>query len=568
MGNYHRSCLIRRRFVTVIFLLLAMALVGRVVQLQYAEREFLLAQGDSRQQRTVEIPAHRGILTDRNGELLAISTPVGSVWADPARLLAARAEWGDLPEQLSLSESKLAQMLTERQNRKFFYLRRHLLPAEAEKISSRNIPGLHLRMEYRRYYPIGEAAAQLIGITDIDDQGQEGLELMFDAQLRGQPGARRVRQDSNGRIIDDLAQLRAPKHGENLRLSIERGLQYFAYRTLESAVRKHRARNGSVVVLDVVTGEVLTMAQAPSFNPNARRRDSAELRRNRAMTDQYEPGSIVKPFTVLAGLQSGRYTKDSLFETSPGTMRLDNSPYIIEDTKDLGTLDLTDVLVRSSNIASAKIALGLPAEHLWKVFSSVGFGQPLFTNYPGEATGVLRESSTWQPTDQASLGYGYGLSVTPMHLAQAFTILGNRGVHHIPSFLAQPSTSGTRVLPPEICDQVLEMLEQVTQSGGTATRAQVPGYTVAAKTGTVRRHSAKDGYSSSSHIAIIAGVVPRRHPRLAILVLVDDPRAGVYFGGLVAAPLFRRIAWEALRLLNIPPDDPQGLRQASMGGSG
>ncbi len=566
MSSYHRSCQFRRRLVTVVFLVLALALVARVVQLQYAEREFLLAQGDSRQQRTVEIPAHRGMLTDRHGELLAISMPVGSVWAEPARLLAARADWGDLPTQLGVSENALAQTLEERKARKFYYLRRHLLPAEAERISSRNLPGLHLRMEYRRYYPTGEAAAQLIGITDIGDQGQEGLELMFDAQLSGQAGARRVRQDSNGRIIGDLAQIRAPKHGENLRLSIERGLQYFAYRTLESAVRKHRARSGSAVVLDAVTGEVLAMAQAPSFNPNAPRAGQNERRRNRAMTDQYEPGSIVKPFTVLAALQSGRYTPDSVFDTSPGYMQIKS--YTIRDIRDFGQLDMAGVLVKSSNVASAQMALDMPAEHLWGVFNSVGFGQPLFTNYPGEVSGVLREPSSWRQSEWASLGYGYGLSVTPMHLAQAFTILGNRGVHHIPSFLADPKTHGTRVLSREVCDQVLHMLEQVTQPGGTATRARVPGYTVGAKTGTVRRHSAEGGYSASSHLAMIAGVVPRRHPRLAILVLVDDPSAGDYYGGVVAAPLFSRIAWEALRLLNIPPDDPQGLRQAATGGQG
>jgi len=565
VNPYRRSCERRRYTVIAIFLLAALVLVARVVQLQYAEREFLQAQGDSRQQRTVEIPAHRGMLSDRNGEVLAISTPVGSVWVEPGRLLEARADWGRLPQRLNFTEAQLAQMLQERKERKFFYLRRHILPVEAEKILALGIPGVHLRTEYRRYYPAGEVAAQLIGITDVDDQGQEGLELMFDKQLRGQPGARWVRQDSNGRIIDDLAQIRAPKHGENLRLSIDRGLQYCSYRTLESAVRDHRASSGTVVVLDVVTGEVLAQAQAPSFNPNAKREGSVAARRNRAMTDQYEPGSIVKPFTILAALASGRYQTDSIIDTSPGSLRIGR--YTIRDIRDFGPLDMTGVLVKSSNVASATIALELPADHLWKTFSSVGFGQPLFTNYPGEAAGLLREPSTWRQTEWASLGYGYGLSVTPMHMAQAFMILGNRGVHHVPSFLANPPLRGARVLPREICDQVLQMLEHVTLPGGTAIRARVPGYTVAAKTGTVRKRT-DSGYSASNHISMITGVVPRRHPRLAILVLIDEPKAGQYFGGQVAGPVFRRIAWEALRLLNIPPDDPEGLRHAHAGGSG
>lgn len=555
----------RRRLVLGLFLLAGIGLAGRAVQLQYAEQEFLTAQGESRQLRTVPIPASRGMLLDRHGEPLAISTPVQSVWAQPKRLMESKEQWNELARLLELPRWELRRRLLEKQDKKFVYLRRQVPPGRAAEIEALRIPGIGLLTEYRRYYPAGAVAAQLIGGTDIDDNGQEGLELAFDAQLRAQPGARRIRQDRHGRIIGDLAQVQAPKHGRNLRLAVDLWLQYHAYQELQAAVLRHRARNGTVVVLDLVTGEVLAMAQAPSFNPNGRQAAESGLRRNRAVTDLYEPGSVVKPFTILTALANGTHDVHSRFDTQGGILKLAGRR--IQDIRDFGELDLGGVLVKSSNVAAARIALDLPGESLWETLDRIGFGQPLQTGYPGEATGVLRPPDQWVPVDQAVLGYGYGLSATPLHIAQAYMVLGNRGVRQPISFLAHPLPDGERVLPREFCDTVLRLMEKIAQPEGTARRARVPGYTVAAKTGTVQKIIG-GAYSGKRHVALTAGVVPARHPRVAILVLVDDPRAGGYYGGTVAAPVFREVAREALRLLNVSPDDPAWMDRAQAGGAG
>ncbi len=559
------SCDWRRRLVLGALLLVAAGLIGRAAQLQYAEQEFLIAQGESRQLRTVPIPASRGMLLDRHGEPLAVSTPVRSAWAEPGPLLEARERWPDLARELGLSRSRLSRSLLDRADRKFVYLRRQITPDQAAAVTALGIPGVGLITEYRRYYPAGAVTAQLIGGTDIDDKGLEGLELALDARLRARPGARRVRQDRRGRIIDDLAQVRPPKHGEDLRLGIDLWLQYRAYQELEAAVLRHRAKSGVVVALDVVTGEVLAMAQAPSFNPNGRRAAPPDRRRNRAITDPYEPGSVVKPFTVLTALATGLYDESSRFDTNRGSLRVGGR--VIRDIRDFGELDLGGVLVKSSNVAAARIALDLPGEALWETLDRLGFGQPLGLGYPGETTGVLREPRRWAPVDQAALGYGYGLSATPLHIARAYMILGNRGVRQPISFLAGPSSAGARALPRARCDAVLRMLERVAGPGGTARRARIPGYTVAAKTGTVRKLIDGD-YSEKRHVALTVGVVPARHPRVAILALVDGPTGGQYYGGQVAAPVFREVAREALRLLNVPPDDREWARRAMAGGTG
>ena len=555
----------RRRLVLGLFLLAGLGLVGRAVQLQYAEQEFLTAQGESRQLRTVPIPAARGMLLDRRGEPLAVSTPVQSVWAEPTPLLEAPDRWPELARELGLSRLKLKRLLLDRRDRKFVYLRRQITPGQAAEVEALQVPGVGLVTEYRRYYPAGAVAAQLIGGTDIDDRGQEGLELAFDDRLRARPGARRVRQNRHGRIIDDLAQVRPPKHGEDLRLGIDLRLQYHAYRNLEAAVLGHRAKSGTVVALDVVTGEVLAMAQAPSYNPNGERSADPDRRRNRAVTDLYEPGSVMKPFTVLTALANGVYGPNDRIDTAPGYWRIGG--HRISDIRNFGELDLRGVLVKSSNVAAARIALDLPGDALWETLDRVGFGQSLRIGYPGEAAGTLREPGQWVRTDQASLGYGYGLSATPLHIAQAYMVLGNHGVRQPISFLAHPQADGGRMLPREHCDAVLHMLEEVTGPEGTARRVRLPGYTVAVKTGTVRKMV--DGtYSDRHHVAMIAGVVPARHPRLAILVLVDTPRSGKYFGGEVAGPVFREVAREALRLLNVPPDDRKWTGRAPAGGAG
>lgn len=552
----------RRRAVAGVLLLAMLGLAGRAAQLQFAEREFLQSQGDSRQQRTVPIPAHRGMLLDRNGEPLAVSTPVASVWAEPARLLRADDRLNELARALALSAPELRRRLAARRDRQFLYLRRQVAPRLAERVRALQVPGVHLQTEYRRYYPMGAAAAQVLGTTDIDDRGREGLELSYDGELRGRAGSQRVRQDRHGRVLHELRQLRAPKHGRSLRLSLDRGLQYVAYRDLERAVRAHRARAGVLVLLDAVTGEVLALAQAPSFNPNDRAGARAEQRRSRAVTDLYEPGSVIKPFTVLAALMSGRYAEDSRIDTAPGSWVVDG--HRIRDVRNFGELDLAGVLIKSSNVAAARLALAVPAPQWWGVLDGLGFGQALATDFPGAAVGVLRAPEAWMRMDQAGLGYGYGLSATPLHLAQAFAVLANRGVRHAPSFRAAPAAAGRRVLPPEMCARVLRMLERVARAGGTAWRARLPGYTVAAKTGTVRKLG-EGGYSDRRHVAMIAGIVPARHPRLVMLVLIDEPQGGRYYGGEVAAPVFQGVAWEAVRVLNIPPDDPDRAARAAAG---
>ena len=542
----------RRRLVLGLFLLVGVGLIGRAVQLQTAEQEFLQAQGESRQLRTVPIPASRGMLMDRNGEALAISTPVQSVWAVPARALEAGERLAELARELGLSETKLEAMLRARLDRQFAYLRRQLPPDQAARVRALGLPGVSLSTEYRRYYPSGVVVAPLLGSTDIDDNGREGLELALDERLRAQPGVRQVRQDRHGQIIDDIAQLRAPKHGENLQLSIDLGLQSLVYRELEGAVRKHRAKGAVAVVLDVVTGEVLAMAQVPSFNPNDRSTAGFEHRRNRAITDVYEPGSVVKPFTALAALASGDYQTDSEFETFGGEIKIGR--YTISDFRDFGTLDMSGMLVKSSNVAAAQLAMGLPPDTLWETLDRVGFGQTLGLSFPGQAAGVLRTPDQWGEVEQASLGYGYGLSVTPLHIAHAYMVLGNRGIRQPLSFLARPDLHGQRVLSRKLCETVLGMLEHTSSPGGTATLARVSGYTVAAKTGTVRK-LVNGNYSRGHHVAMTAGVAPAGRPRAAIMVLVDTPRGKQYFGGQVAAPVFRSVAREAMRLLNVSPDD-------------
>lgn len=543
----------RYRLVKVFVLLCMTALIARVFHLQYIQKADLEDEGVVRQERAVTIPAHRGMLQDRKGKTLAVSTPVESAWAHPGHLQKSRHRLPELAAALEIPVETLRLRLERRKGRNFLFLRRHLTPAEAEAVRALDIPGVHLDTEYRRYYVMGAAAAQLLGTVNIDDHGQEGLELAYDRELRAQAGIRRVRRDLQGEIVDSLGEIRAPKHGRDLRLSIDRELQYAAYQELDRAVHAHQARAGILILMDAVSGGILALAQTPSFNPNDRNSQAGAQRRARAITDLYEPGSVIKPFTVLAALMSGRYDETSHIDTAPGYWMMND--YRIADVRNFGTLDLTQILAKSSNVAAARIAVDLPAQDWWDVLSRLGFGQVPETEFPGAATGVLRAPEYWMPIDQAILGYGYGVSASALHLTQAFSVLANRGVFRRPSFLADSFGQERRVLPQDACRRVLRMLEQVTQDGGTAWRAALPGYTIAAKTGTVRK--LVDGaYSSEHHVAMIAGVIPARYPRLVMLVLIDEPAHGQYFAGQVTAPVFQRVAWEAVRRLNIPPDNP------------
>jgi cell division protein FtsI (penicillin-binding protein 3) len=543
---------LRARLATVVVLLgLAMsALVVRAVDLQFVRTDFYQAQGDQRFLRDRAIPVSRGMITDRHGEPLAVSTPVESVWAQPQELLAHRERLPELAQALGIDAGELEQRLVQREDREFVYLRRHLPPDRAAEILALDIPGVNAQREFRRYYPGGEMLAHVLGFTNIDDAGQEGLELAFDEWLSGEPGLKRIIQDRRGRVVENVELLREPEPGRTLTLSIDRRLQYLAYRELKATLAEHQASAGTMVIVDVATGEILAMANAPSYNPNLRGSGDAAARRNRAVTDVFEPGSVIKVFTVAAGIESGKFGPDTLIDTSPGWMPVAN--HVVRDVHNYGVVDLTRLLTKSSNIASVRIALALENDHLYDIFNRFGFGQATGCGFPGESAGVLPAARGWGTLEKATLSYGYGLSVTPLQMAVAYAALANGGRLRAPTFVAGQQAQDAAVLDPQIAADVLRMLETVIQPGGTGTRAAVPNYSVAGKTGTTRK--VMPGGYQSRYISVFAGVIPVDAPRLAGVVVIDDPKGGEYFGGLVAAPVFGRVMNGAMRLLDVPPD--------------
>lgn len=534
------------------FALAGVALVVRAIDLQYLEQDFFQRQGDARQMRVVEIAAHRGTITDRRGEPLAVSSPVDSIWINPRELRQSPAEIPRLAAAVSRDPEWLMRAVSADPDREFLYLRRHLSPEEARKIVALGIPGVYAQREYRRFYPAGEVAGHVIGFTDIDEAGQEGLELAYEHWLKGQPGAKRIRRDRLGNVIEDVESIREPSPGRDLRTSLDLRLQYLAYRELKAAVQKHAAKAGSVVMLDVATGEVLAMVNQPSYNPNDRSQLSAERYRNRATNDIFEPGSSVKPFIVAAALESGRYNPASVVDTNPGWLVV--GAKTIEDHRNLGIIDLTTLLARSSNVGAAALALSLEPEQLWGTLRRVGIGEMSATGFPGESAGVLMDPDLWKPISQATLSYGYGVSTTPLQLAHAYAVLGAGGLNRPATLLAldAPPEPG-RVLGEPSARAVLRMMEAVVEEGGTATRAAIPGYTVAGKTGTARKFTT-GGYHEDRYIAVFAGVAPASDPRVAAVVVIDEPSAGAYYGGDVAAPVFSRVVGDSLRILGVPPD--------------
>jgi cell division protein FtsI (penicillin-binding protein 3) len=545
---------IRRRSALAlsVFALAALVLVGRAAQLQLVDSAFLLEQGDARQLRVETISAHRGPILDRNGEPLAVSTPVDSVWANPQQLLAAPEQVPDLAAALNVDTQALMNLLTRRADREFVYLRRHLAPDDAARIQGLGVPGVHLQREYRRYYPAGEVAVHVLGFTDIDDNGQEGLELAFDDHLRGEPGAKRVLRDRLGRTIADVESIRPARRGEPLVSSIDLRLQYLAYRELKAAVQQHGARSGSMVVIDVYTGEVLAMVNQPSLNPNDRRQFRGELYRNRAVTDIFEPGSSFKPFVIAAALESGEFSPDSIVDTGDGSVLVGSK--VITDPTPLGPIDLPTILRRSSNVGATLVALQLRPDQLWGVLSNFGFGHATSSGFPGESGGLLSQPASWRPIGQATLAYGYGVSVTPLQLAQAYAALGNGGRVPAATFLRSEGAAPSEMaVDADTAAAVLTMLESVVGEGG-ARAAAVPGFRIAGKTGTARKYVA-GGYSDERHVAIFAGLAPASDPRISAVVVLDEPQRGGYYGGDVAAPVFSSVVGGALRLLDIPPDD-------------
>ncbi len=542
----------RQRFTLVLFAAAFGALLWRAVDLQVFNQDFLQNQGDARHLRVMEVAAHRGMITDRNGEPLAVSTPVDSVWANPQELVPARQYLPALAKILQLDLDQMQRLLAARSGREFVYLRRHVDPTIAAQIRELNAPGVALQREYRRYYPDGEVAAQVLGFTDVDDVGQEGMELAYEDWLRGESGAKRVVKDGKHAVIENVESIRAARPGRDIALSIDRRLQYLAYRELKAAVQKHKARSGSVVVLDTNTGEVLAMVNQPSFNPNNRGNLEAQAIRNRAVTDVFEPGSTLKPFAIACGLESGKFRPDTQIDTAPGFYRVGTNT--VRDVHNYGALDVTSVIRKSSNVGASKIALALPREDYWSLLNRLGFGAVTASGFPGEVSGLLANYRRWRPIEHATLSFGYGMSVTPLQLAQAYSVLAADGQLRPVSFLkiTQP-VRGERIISARTARDLRLMLEAAVGDDGTAPAARVAGYRVGGKTGTVHK-SIAGGYSEDRYLSVFTGVAPISEPRFAVVVMINEPANGEYFGGKVAAPLFSTVMAGALRFLNVAPD--------------
>ena len=542
-------------FVVCLFLLCVIALSSRAVYLQLLAGESLREKGDEVAVRIVNVPAHRGALMDRNGEQLAISTPVDSIWAEPRKVLIEDEKYLlALARLLDMPQQKLKKFLTDRIKRDFVYLKRHAHPSLVEEIKNLGVKGVSTQSEYKRYYPAAEVTAHILGYTNVDDQGQEGIELAYDKILKGKPGKKRVLKDRLGRIVRNIESVMPSESGTELKLSIDKRIQYLAYREIVAAVKHHEAKSGSLVMLDVKTGEVIAMVGHPSFNPN-NRSWSQSTTRNRIVTDVYEPGSIMKVFTVAAGLESGIFTPQTIIDTSPGVFKV--GKHSISDHHNYGHIDVTTIITKSSNIGASKIALALKPEYFYEVLNRFGFGQTTGSGYPGERAGILRLFNTWSEQDIASLSYGYGVQVTPLKLAQTYSIIANNGIMLPVSFIKtnKPKTR-ERVIAENIAKQIRDMLETVVSSEGTASRAAIKGYRVIGKTGTVHKYDPRGGYFPDRYRSLFVGIVPASNPRFVTVVTIDEPnKEKGHYGGAVAAPIYSKVMEGTLRILNIPPDN-------------
>jgi len=535
----------------LIFLLCSFALIARAVNLQVMETDFLQGQGKARFLREVTIASTRGVITDRNGEPLAVSTPVDSIWVHPGQLLEYPENIKPLADLLGANAEDIERKLTQRSGKEFVWLKRRLNPDIANKIDALNIPGVNLQKEYRRFYPAGEVTSHVIGFTNIDDVGQEGLELAYDSWLAGSPGSKRVIKNRKGQTVEEVELIKESDPGHDLHLTIDKRLQYLAYRELQSTVLQHGARSGSVVVLDVDTGEVLAMVNQPSYNPNDPGHDTDGMR-NRAVTDVIEPGSVMKPIAIASVLENGIAVPTTPVETSPGYTVI--SGHTIRDHNNYGLLDVTGVLTKSSNVGVTQLALQLEPEQMWDTYSRLGFGEATGTGFPGESAGVLRNHRRWRTLEQATISYGYGVSATPLQLAQAYAVIANGGKLRQPAFIQGSNNPPISAIDPDIANAVAKMLETVTTPAGTGSRAGVTNYRIAGKTGTSHKASAS-GYAAARYVSSFAGFGPASNPRLVCVVVINDPTGDEYYGGLVAAPLFSEVMTGAMRILNIPPDD-------------
>jgi cell division protein FtsI (penicillin-binding protein 3) len=548
----------RFRVVLVSVILVFGALVARVGYIQIIEPDNLIKQGDLRSVRVKAMPSARGIISDRNDEPLAVSVPVQAVWADPATIFkkggfAERDRWYALADVLGLEREGLLKKIEKNKTRRFIYLQRQVSPAMAKYIGELKLSGIGLKSESRRYYPAGEVSAHLVGVTGIDGHGLEGVERSYDKWLTGEAGKRIIRKDRYGRVVENIA-LEERELGKPLQLTIDQRLQAIAFRAIKQAVADYRATSGSAVMIDVKTGAILAMVNAPSYNPNNRSSRQSFTMRNRVITDSLEPGSTVKPFVVLAAMEAGIADESTVIDTENGMMQIGGSR--VRDTSKVGKADLAKILQKSSNVGVAKLALEMPLEALLGMYSSVGFGQTSGLNLVGETTGIFPNRRRWSRFEIATLAFGYGISITPVQLAHAYATLANAGVYQPVHIIENNQQDlSKQVLDHDIAEKVLHMMEGVTKPGGTATRAAVPGYRIAAKTGTSR--IAKAGGYSDEYVAVTAGAAPVSNPRVSLVVIINEPQGDQYYGGSVAAPVFSEIMKGALQILNVPPDENQ-----------
>ena len=531
-----------------------LVLAGRAVNLQVVDRQFLQHEGHIRHDGLVSVPAHRGRLLDRNGESLAISTPVKSVWVNPKEFVATEKDIKLIGEFLGMSAQDIHERI-DASHRGFVYLKRRISPELADQAMALGLPGIYADREFRRYYPVGEVTAHLIGINNLEDDGQEGMELAHNDWLKGVPGKKWIMRDGKGRVIEDLASVRLPVPGKDLMLSIDQRLQYLAYRELKKAVIENKARSGSLVLLDTKNGEVLAMVNQPSFNPNSHTKISGDVSRNRAMTDVFEPGSTIKPFVVACAMELGSVKQSTVFDTSP----LHIGPNVVKDVHNYGMLDVAHILQKSSNVGVSKIAINLPSAKFWAFYNNLGFGQPLETGFPGETSGHLSSNhQQWGPFQKATMAFGYGLSTSLLQLGRAYLAIANEGVMPMVGLLKRDKpVESHRIMSAKTANSVRSMLENVVSRDGTALKASIAGFRVAGKTGTVKKIGAHGGYTDNKYLALFAGMAPASDPRLVMIVMIDEPSAGAYYGGAVSAPVFSSVMEGALRLLNIPPDQEE-----------
>ncbi|WP_372030291.1 peptidoglycan D,D-transpeptidase FtsI family protein [Pseudomonas kurunegalensis] len=547
------------RFRVVIGLLAIMvgAICWRIIDLQVVDRDFLKGQGDARSLRHIPIPAHRGLITDRNGEPLAVSTPVTTLWANPKEMQASKERWPQLAAALGQNPQQLTERLTQQANKEFIYLVRGLTPEQGQHVLDLKVPGVYGLEEFRRFYPAGDVTAHMVGFTDLDDHGREGVELAYDEWLAGVPGKRQVIKDRRGRLIKDIQVTKNAKAGKTLALSIDLRLQYLATRELRNAIAEQDAKAGSLVIMDVKTGEVLAMVNQPTYNPNNRRSMFPAAMRNRAIIDVFEPGSTVKPISMSAALQSGRWKPTDKVEVYPGSLQIGR--YTIKDVSrsEGPILDLTGILINSSNVGMSKIAFDIGGEAIYRVMSQVGLGQYTGLGFPGERVGNLPNHREWRKAETATLSYGYGVSVTALQLVHAYAALANDGKMVPLSILkVDKAPDAVQAIPKETAETVQGMLQQVIEAPRGVFRAQVPFYHVAGKSGTARKATVgSKGYTENAYRSLFAGFGPMSDPRYAIVVVIDEPGKGGYFGGLVSAPVFSKVMSGTLRLMNVPPDN-------------